>query len=79
MSVFARAAIGSAGCSELDTESSRLRAARWVGVQPAQYGEVLARWHLADAAESMSRGAWGEAVYCSEKYMSVQHPRSQAA
>lgn len=79
MSVFARAALGSGGCSDLDAESSRLRAARWVGVQPSGYGEVLRRWYLSDAAECMSRGAWGEAVYCSEKYMSVQHPRSQAA
>lgn len=79
MSVFARAAIGSVGCSELDTESSRLRSARWVGVQPSGYLDVLSRWYLSDAAECMSRGAWGEAVYCSERYLSVQHPRSQAA
>lgn len=79
MRVFARAAIGSAGCSDLDVESSRLRGSRWVGVQPSGYLEVLGRWYLSDAAESMSEGRWGDAVYCSEKYMSVQHPRSQAA
>ncbi|WP_237084602.1 hypothetical protein [Mycobacteroides abscessus] len=77
--VFARAALGSAGCSDLDAESSRLRAARWVGVQPAGYLAVLSRWYLADAAESMSLGNWGEAVYCSERYMSVMQPKSQAA
>lgn len=79
MSVFARVAIGSGGCGELDVESARLRAARWVGVQPSGYGEVLRRWYLSDAAECMSRGAWGEAVYCSEKYMSVVDTKSQAA
>ncbi|SKN08391.1 Uncharacterised protein [Mycobacteroides abscessus subsp. massiliense] len=79
MSVFARAAIGSAGCGQLDVESARIRAARWIGTQPADYLEVLARWHLADAAESMSQGSWGEAVYSSEKYMSVRQSKAQAA
>lgn len=79
LSLFARAAIGSAGCGELDAESARLRAARWVGVQPAGYHDVLSRWYLADAAESMSAGRWGEAVWASEKYMSVSQSRSQAA
>ncbi|WP_236737970.1 hypothetical protein [Mycobacteroides abscessus] len=79
MSVFARAAIGSAGCGQLDVESARFRAARWIGTQPADYLEVLARWHLADAAESMSQGSWGEAVYSSEKYMSVRQSKAQAA
>ncbi|WP_255785758.1 hypothetical protein [Mycobacteroides abscessus] len=77
--VFARAALGSAGCGELDVESARLRAARWVGVQPQDYLDVLARWYLSDAAESMSRGNWGEAVWACEKYMSVNQSRSQAA
>lgn len=79
MSVFARAAIGSTGCGELDVESARIRAARWVGTQPADYLEVLARWHLADAAESMSQGSWGEAVYSSEKYMSIRQSKAQVA
>ncbi|WP_286142021.1 hypothetical protein [Mycobacterium sp. D16Q16] len=74
MSLFARAALGSAGCGELDVESARLRAARWVGTQPVGYRDVLARWHLADAAESMSRGHWADAVY-----VSIQQSRSQAA
>ncbi|SLD05590.1 Uncharacterised protein [Mycobacteroides abscessus subsp. abscessus] len=77
--VFARAAIGSAGCSDLDVESARLQSARWVGVQPAQYGEVLGRWYLADAAESMSMGCWGEAVYASESYLGLVEPKSQVA
>ncbi|MBV0918213.1 hypothetical protein KC238_13230 [Mycobacteroides chelonae] len=79
LSMFARAAIGSAGCGELDVEAARIRAGRWVGTQPAGYRDVLARWHLSDAADAMSRGAWGEAVYASEKYMSVNQARSQAA
>lgn len=79
LSIFARAAIGSAGCGQLDVESARIRAARWIGTQPADYLEVLARWHLADAAESMSQGSWGEAVYSSEKYMSVRQSKAQAA
>lgn len=79
MSAFARAALGSGGCSELDTESSRLRAARWVGVQRAGYQGLLARWYLSDAADSMSEGAWGDAVYCSEKYLGLMEPKSQAA
>ncbi len=77
--VFARAAIGSRGCSELDVESARLRAARWVGVQSQGYLDTLSRWYLADAAESMSQGNWGEAVWASEKYMSFNQSRSQAA
>ncbi|WP_237140271.1 hypothetical protein [Mycobacteroides abscessus] len=79
MSVFARAALGSGGCSDLDAESARLRSARWVGTQPAQYGEVLSRWHLADAAESMSAGRWGEAVYCSEKCLELGNTKKQVA
>ncbi|WP_235659769.1 hypothetical protein [Mycobacteroides abscessus] len=80
MRVFARASIGSRlGCGELDVESARIRAARWIGTQPADYLEVLARWHLSDAAESMSRGLWGEAVWASEKYMSLNQSRSEAA
>lgn len=79
MSVFARAALGSAGCSELDSESSRLRSARWVGVQPAGYLDGLSRYHLSDAADSMSQGNWGEAVYASEKYLGLVEPKSQAA
>ncbi|MBN7524324.1 hypothetical protein I3U46_08395 [Mycobacteroides abscessus subsp. massiliense] len=79
MSMFAHASLGSAGCGELDVESARLRAGRWVGVQPSGYGEVLSRWYLADAAESMSLGAWGEAVYCSERYLGLVDTKSQAA
>lgn len=79
MSVFARAAIGSAGCGELDSESSRLRGARWIGTQPAGYGEVLSRYHLVDAAECMGLGNWAEAVYASEKYLSITDAKSQAA
>lgn len=79
MRVFARAAIGSAGCSELDTESSRLKAARWVGMQPVDYLGLLGRWYLAYAAESMSQGNWAEAVYSAERYLSVVDTKSQAA
>ncbi|SLF01748.1 hypothetical protein [Mycobacteroides abscessus] len=77
--VFARAAIGSAGCGELDVESARLRAGRWVGVQPADYLGLLGRWCLADAADAMSAGNWGDAVYSAERYLSVVDTRSQAA
>lgn len=77
--VFARAALGSGGCGELEAESARLRGARWVGVQPTGYLDVLGRWYLADAAESMSRGNWGEAVHSAGKYMSLNQSRSQAA
>ncbi|SHP92693.1 Uncharacterised protein [Mycobacteroides abscessus subsp. abscessus] len=79
MSTFARAALGSAGCSDLYSESARLRAARWIGTQPVGYLDVLARYHLADAAEAVSEGRWAEAVYCSERYLSVVEPKSQAA
>ncbi|SIA12394.1 Uncharacterised protein [Mycobacteroides abscessus subsp. abscessus] len=79
LSTFARAALGSAGCGELEAESTRLRAARWIGVQPQGYVDGLSRWYLADAAESMSAGRWGEAVYSSEKYLSVQQSERQAA
>ncbi|WP_109551587.1 hypothetical protein [Mycobacteroides franklinii] len=79
MRVFARAALGSAGCSDLDAESARLRAGRWVGVQPVDYLGLLSRWYLSDAADSMSQGRWAEAVYCSERYMSVVQPKYQAA
>lgn len=77
--VFARAALGSGGCGELEVESARLRAARWVGVQSQGYLDTLSRWYLADAAESMSRGLWADAVWASEKYMSLNQSRSQAA
>ncbi|MDO3129687.1 hypothetical protein P5V43_21505 [Mycobacteroides abscessus subsp. bolletii] len=79
MSAFARAALGSAGCGDLDVESARVRAARWVGVQPVDYLGVMARYHLADAAECMASGNWAEAVYCSERYLSVVEPKSQVA
>lgn len=79
LSTFARASIGSTGVGELDAESARLRSARWVGFQPAGYLDGLARWYLSDAAEAMSRGNWGEAVYSSEKYMGLTQSRSQAA
>lgn len=77
--VFARASIGSRGCGELDAEAARIRASRWVGFQPAGYLDVLSRFYLSDAAESMSAGRWGEAVYSSEKYMGLTQSRSQAA
>lgn len=79
MATFAQAALGSAGCSDLDVESARLRGSRWVGVQPSGYGEVLSRWYLADAAESMSEGRWGEAAYSAEKYLSVTDTKQQVA
>lgn len=79
MSLFARAAIGSAGCGELDSESARLRGSRWVGVQPAEYFGSLARWYLSDAAEAMSQGNWGDAVYSSKKYLSVTDTKRQVA
>lgn len=79
LSVFARAALGSRGCGALEVESARLRGARWVGVQPVGYGEVLARWYLADAAESMSLGRWSEAAYSAEKYLSIIDAEKQVA
>ncbi len=79
LSTFARAAIGGTGCGELDAESARIRAARWVGTQPAGYLDGLSRWYLADAADAMSRGNWGEAVYSAGKYMSLNQSRSQVA
>lgn len=79
MSVFARVAIGSGGCGELDVESARLRGSRWVGVQSVDYLAVLTRWYLSDAAECMSLGNWGAAVYASEKYLGVSQPKSQVA
>lgn len=79
MAVFARAALGSRGCGELDVESARIRAGRWVGTQPTGYLDALARWYLSDAAEAMSRGSWGEAVYSAEKYMSIRSAENKAA
>ncbi|WP_234798013.1 hypothetical protein [Mycobacteroides chelonae] len=79
LSMFARAAIGSAGCGEVEAEGGRLRGARWVGTQPQGYLDVLSRYYLSDAAEQMSLGRWGEAVWASEKYMSIRNTRSQAA
>lgn len=79
MAVFARAALGSGGCGDLDSESARLRGSRWLGVQPSGYVAVLSRWYLADAAESMSEGAWGDAVYCSEKYLGLMETKRQVA
>lgn len=79
MAVFARAALGSAGCGDLDSESARLRGSRWIGVQPAGYGEVLSRWYLADAAESMGSGRWGDAVYSAGKYLSITDAKRQVA
>lgn len=77
--VFACASLGSAGCGELDVESARIRAARWVGTQPTGYIDCLARYYLSDAAESMSAGCWGEAVYSSERYMSIRQSKAQVA
>lgn len=77
--VFARAAIGSRGVGGLDVESARIRAGRWVGTQPAGYLDSLARWYLSDAAESMSLGRWGEAVWSCEKYMPIKDAEKQAA
>lgn len=79
MSVFARAALGSAGCSDLDVESARLRGSRWVGTQPVGYLDLLNRWYLSDAAESMSLGRWRDAVYSAEKYLSIVDTKKQAA
>lgn len=79
LSLFARAAIGSRGCGDLDSDSARLQAARWVGTQPSGYGEVLSRWYLSDAAEAMSAGRWGEAVYSSERYMNLADTKKQVA
>ncbi|CPR84177.1 Uncharacterised protein [Mycobacteroides abscessus subsp. abscessus] len=77
--VFARAALGSGGCGELDADSARIRAARWVGVQPSGYLGTLTRWYLSDAAEAMSLGRWGEAVWASERYMSIRDTEKQVA
>ncbi|MBL3752692.1 hypothetical protein [Mycobacteroides abscessus] len=79
LSTFARAAIGSAGCGEVEAEGGRLRGARWVGTQPQGYLDVLSRYYLSDAAEQMSLGRWGEAVWASEKYMSIALSKTQAA
>lgn len=79
MSVFARAALGSQGCGDLGTESARIKAARWVGTQPADYLDALARWHLAEASDAMSLGHWADAVYASEKYVQLTRPKTQAA
>lgn len=79
LSVFARAALGSGGCGELDVEAARIRATRWVGIQPSGYLDVLSRWYLSDAAEAMSRGSWGEAAWASEKYMSIRDAEKQVA
>ncbi|MBN7311786.1 hypothetical protein I3U70_10430 [Mycobacteroides abscessus subsp. abscessus] len=79
LSTFARASIGSTGVGELDVESARIRASRWVGVQPQGYLDVLSRWYLADAAESMSAGRWGEAVWACEKYVSLRESKAQVA
>lgn len=79
MSTFARAALGSAGCGDLDSESVRLRAARWVGTQPSGYLDLLGRWYLADAADAMSAGNWAGAVHASERYLSVVDTKKQVA
>lgn len=78
---YALAVLGQAtpGVSDLGSESARLRAARWVGTQPAGYLDVLSRWHLADAAESMSRGLWGDVVYAIERFQSIRGSKRQAA
>ncbi|CQA09473.1 Uncharacterised protein [Mycobacteroides abscessus] len=81
MSAFAMAVLGQAtsGISDPGTESARLKAARWVGIQPTGYLDVLARWYLSDAAVSMSRGGWGEAVYAIEKFVSIRESKVKAA
>ncbi len=67
------------GICDPDTDSARLRAARWVGGQPSGYLDVLSRWYLSGAAESMSRGRWGEAAYAIEQYVSIRTVKNQAA
>lgn len=79
LATFARAALGSQGCSDLDVESARLRAARWVGAQPSGYLDLLGRWYLADAADAMSAGNWAGAVHASERYLSVVDTKKQVA
>ncbi len=81
VSAFALAVLGqnAGGISDLGTDSARLRAARWVGVQPTGYLDVLSRWYLSDAAESMGRGRWDEVVYAIEKHVSVRAVKSQSA
>lgn len=81
VSAFAMAVLGQAtsGISDPGTESARLKAARWVGIQPTGYLDVLARWYLSDAAVSMSRGGWGEAVYAIEKFVSIRESKVKAA
>ncbi|MGL5441318.1 MAG: hypothetical protein ACRDDJ_02460 [[Mycobacterium] stephanolepidis] len=78
---FAMAVLGQAapGISDLDTESARLKAARWVGVQPSGYLGVLSRWHLSDATASMSCGRWGDAVCAIEKFQSIRDAEKQVA
>ncbi|WP_235660042.1 hypothetical protein [Mycobacteroides abscessus] len=78
---FALAVLGpnAPGISDLGTDSARLKAARWVGVQPSGYLDVLARWHLSNAADAMSRGLWGEVVHAIEKFQSINQVKSQAA
>lgn len=78
---FALAVLGqnAPGISDLDTDSVRLKGARWVGTQPTGYLDVLSRWHLSDAAGAMGRGRWGEAAYAIEKFQSVRDIKKQAA
>lgn len=78
---FAMAVLGQSagGISDLDTDSVRLKSARWVGTQPAGYLDVLSRWYLSDATEAMSCGRWGEAVHAIEKFQSVRESKVKAA
>ncbi|MBE5454146.1 hypothetical protein E3G52_001019 [Mycobacteroides abscessus] len=48
---------------DFDDDGSALRAARWVGVQPSGYTDILADWLLADAIASFTASRGGEAAY----------------
>lgn len=77
LAAFARAVLGSS--HRIDDAAARLQAARWVGVEPSDYLDLLASYHLADAADSLSEGRWADAVYAGEKYVSLTQSKSQAA
>lgn len=77
LAAFALAVLGSP--HRIVDAEAKLKSARWVGVQPSDYLDVLASYHLADAADSLSEGRWADAVYAGEKYVSLTQSKSQAA
>lgn len=77
LAAFALAVLGSP--HRIVDAETKLKSARWVGVQPSDYLDLLASYHLADAADSLSEGRWADAVYAGEKYVSLTQSKSQAA